>query len=333
MINYDEQNFLKIGAHIYSKKAQIEKIADEVCEKGFSNILFSSVGGSQAMMDPFRCWINEMSDLPVYSYLSSELIYTGMNQLMDTTLVFMASKSGDTKETVAAAQYIKANTNATIVSVIGKGNSILEELSDYSIVYEDGRPQELILYIVIGKILFNKGYFLDYPTFAKELEYLPEVLCSVRKQVDEKAIAYCQKYHNAPYHIWVASNELWPVCYAFSMCVLEESQWIRTKSVSSAEFFHGTLELIEQNVPVTLLVTEGKTREIDLRVKGFIEKYTKEANVFDCHDFVYPHISDSFRPYLTWVVMNAILQRISKNMEAITKHSLDIRRYYRTVEY
>ena len=135
MINYDEQNFLKIGAHIYSKKAQIEKIADEVCEKGFSNILFSSVGGSQAMMDPFRCWINEMSDLPVYSYLSSELIYTGMNQLKDTTLVFMASKSGDTKETVAAAQYIKANTNATIVSVIGKGNSILEELSDYSIVY------------------------------------------------------------------------------------------------------------------------------------------------------------------------------------------------------
>ena len=31
--------------------------------------------------------------------------------------------------------------------------------------------------------------------------------------------------------------------------------------------------------------------------------------------------------------MNAALQRISKNMEDITGHSLDIRRYYRKLEY
>ena len=333
MIDFNEKEIMEKADKLYALRADLESIADKVCEKGFDNILFTSAGGSLAALEPFSYMMKSMSKIPVLTEIPAEMMLTDNAMITDKTVAILTSKSGDTKETVAAAQYIKANTNATIVSVIGKGNSILEELSDYSIVYEDGRPQELILYIVIGKILFNKGYFLDYPTFAKELEYLPEVLCSVRKQVDEKAIAYCQKYHNAPYHIWVASNELWPVCYAFSMCVLEESQWIRTKSVSSAEFFHGTLELIEQNVPVTLLVTEGKTREIDLRVKGFIEKYTKEANVFDCHDFVYPHISDSFRPYLTWVVMNAILQRISKNMEAITKHSLDIRRYYRTVEY
>lgn len=40
----------------------------------------------------------------------------------------MASKSGDTKETVAAAKYVKEK-GATIVSVLGVDNSPLGELS------------------------------------------------------------------------------------------------------------------------------------------------------------------------------------------------------------
>lgn len=332
MINFDEKKMLENGAYIYNQRERIENIADQVCKNGFENIFISSVGGSQAMMEPFEQIINEMSCIPVYSVLASTLVYTGHNQLCSHSLVFMASKSGDTKETVAAAKYVKEK-GCTIVSIIGKEDSILEELSDYSVIYKDGRPQELIMYLLVGRILYNRGCFEQYPKFADELRYLPEVLVSVRKQADEQAIAYCKNYYKEPYSIWIASGDLWPVCYAYAMCVLEESQWIRTKSVSSPEFFHGTLELIEKDVCVTLLITEGKTRELDLRVERFIREYSDKVNVFDCKDYVYPHISDEFRPLLSCVVMNAILQRISKNMEVITNHSLDIRRYYRTVKY
>ena len=117
------------------------------------------------------------------------------------------------------------------------------------------------------------------------------------------------------------------------MCVLEESLWIRTKSVTSQEFFHGTLELVDKDVCVTLLITEGKTRNADLKVKKFIEKYSDKVTVFDCKDFELQGISDEFRWLLSPVMMNAILQRISKNMEVITNHSLDYRRYYRKVDY
>lgn len=332
MINFDEKSMLENGTYIYNQREYIESIADKICEKGFKNIFISSVGGSQAMMDPFIDMINEMSHIPVYSILSSLLVVTGHNQLCHDSVVFMASKSGDTKETVAGAQYLK-NIGCTIVSIVGKEDSPLENLSHFTVVYKDGRPQELIMYLLVGRILYNRGCFNDYEQFADELKALPAVLVSVRKEADQKAIEYCQKYHNEPYQIWVASGNLWPVCYAYAMCVLEESQWIRTKSVSSPEFFHGTLELVEKDVCVTLLITEGKTRDIDLRVKRFIEQYTDKANVFDCHDFEYPGISKKFRPLLSPVVMNAILQRISKNMEVITDHSLDIRRYYRKVDY
>lgn len=332
MINFNEKDFLEMGMFIYNRKNIIEDIADSVCQKGFKNIFISSVGGSQAMMEPFADMINELSDIPVYCVLSSSLVYTSHNQLSSQSLVFMSSKSGDTKETVEGAKYLK-KLGCTIISIVGHQNSPLEEISDYCFVYEHGRPQELVMYILVGKILFNKGYFHQYSKFVTELINLPQVLIDIRKEVDQKAIEFCEKYHEEPYQIWIASGNLWPVCYAYAMCVLEESQWIKTKSVSSPEFFHGTLELIEKDTCVTLLVTEGKTRELDLRVQKFIEQYSDKVNVFDCHDFQYKGISDEFRGLLSPVVMNAILQRISKNMEVITQHSLDIRRYYRKVDY
>jgi fructoselysine-6-phosphate deglycase len=46
-----------------------------------------------------------------------------------------------------------------------------------------------------------------------------------------------------------------------------------------------------------------------------------------------PGIRPEFRRWLSPVVMAAVLQRVSKNLEDITGHSLDIRRYYRKESY
>lgn len=117
------------------------------------------------------------------------------------------------------------------------------------------------------------------------------------------------------------------------MCVLEESQWLRTKSVTSPEFFHGTIELVEPGVCVALAMTEAQTRPLDERVARFCKQYADDFTVFDTHDYELPGISDEFRWMLSPVVLNAILSRVSKNFEQIRDHSLDIRRYYRKVEY
>jgi len=177
------------------------------------------------------------------------------------------------------------------------------------------------------------GEFNDYPVFADQLRYLPRVLCDVRRQFDAEAVNYCERLVYAPYQIWTASGELWPVCYAFTMCVLEESLWIRTKAVQSSEFFHGTFELVDKDVPIIVLVGEGKTRNLDIRVKEFAERYSDQTTIIDTRDFMCGQIDRKFKLMLTPVIMNAALQRIAKNMEAITGHSLKERRYYRKVLY
>ena len=244
----------------------------------------------------------------------------------------MASKSGDTRETVEAARYVKEK-GATVISVLGVEGSPLGGLSDHTVIYKDGRPQEYVLYMLVGRILYNMGYFDDYVQFADELKNLPAALVSVGKESDGKAREYAMKYKDDPYQIWIGSGNLWGPTYSFAMCVLEESQWLRTKSVTSPEFFHGTIELVEKGVCVALNMTEGQTRGLDERVKNFVQAYTDDFTVFDTADYQLPGISTKFRWLLSPVVINAVLSRVSKNFEEIRNHSLDIRRYYRKLEY
>lgn len=332
MVNFDEKQIVTNSDVIYRQREKIEAIADSIVEKGFDLLLFTSSGGSQAMLDPFAFYIRHESKLPVDNVISADLLLGGCNRITEKTVAFLTSKSGDTAETVKAAKWLKEQ-GVRLVSVVGKPESVLESISDDTVVYGVGRPQELVFYFLIGRILYRNGNFAQYPEFAEELKGLGYALAQVRKQADEKCRKYAMDYCKEPYNIWVGSGDLWPAAYSYSMCVLEESQWIRTKSVSSPEFFHGTLELLEDDVCMTLLLTEGPTRQMDERVRDFAVQHTKKLTCFDCAEYELPGINRKFRRWLSPVVMAAVLQRISKNMEQITGHSLDIRRYYRKENY
>ncbi|MDO4198218.1 MAG: SIS domain-containing protein [Erysipelotrichaceae bacterium] len=332
MITFNRQEIIDNYQYIYKKRNEIEKIADDMVEKGFDYLFFTSSGGSMAMMDPFVFYLNQLSDIKTEGMLSADYLILDNRKISDKTIAFLTSKSGDTKETVDAAKKLKEK-GVRIFSAVGVEDSVLESLSDDCVVYKSGRPQELIFYILIFRIMNKMGYFEDYEDFIDNLEKLGEDLADVRIAADEKCIDYARKYCKEPYNIWIGSGDLWPTTYSYSMCVLEESQWIRTKSVRSPEFFHGTIELVEDDVCVTLVTGEGPTRAQDERVKNFVEKYSSKFTCFDTKDYDMPHIKEKYRQYLSPVVMNAVLQRISKNIEVITDHSLDIRRYYRKLEY
>lgn len=332
LVTFNEQEIITNGAILYDQRAKIEAIADSIWEQGFDLLLFSGSGGSQAMLDPFAFYIRHMSRLPVENVLSADLLLGGCNRITSKSVAFLTSKSGSTPETVDAARWLKKQ-GVRLFGLIGKSDSVLETVCDDTIVYGSGRPQELAFYLLIGRILYRSGDFPAYPQFADDLKNLAFALAQVRKQADAKCLQYAKDYCKEPYNIWIGSGDLWPTAYSYSMCVLEESQWIRTKSVSSPEFFHGTLELLQDDVCTTLLLTEGPTRPQDERVKRFAAKHTKKLTCFDTKDYDLPGIHDSFRPLLSPVVMAAVLQRISKNMEVITGHSLDIRRYYRKESY
>ncbi|WP_054951130.1 SIS domain-containing protein [Numidum massiliense] len=336
MLKFDENVYLENGRLTYETREEIEQVADEVSKEGFKNIFFISVGGSIAIMWPIQEMLKQLTDIPVFAEQAGEVVLTGHKQLTKDSIVIMASKSGDTKETVKAAEWCQER-GYRVVSLIGKPNTPLEKASNWVIPNKalNGVEFEYMqLFMLVFKMLHNRGEFPAYERFADQLEKLPQNLLAAKKKFEPMADEIAKKYHNEPYNIWIGSGEMWGEVYLFSMCILEEMQWVRTKAVSSSEFFHGTLELVEEGVPVFLVKGEGKRRTVDERVEKFCSQHTNKLVVIDTKDYALEGIDDEFRWILAPTISSPLLvDRLARYYEKYTGHDLDIRRYYRQFDY
>ena len=135
------------------------------------------------------------------------------------------------------------------------------------------------------------------------------------------------------YHMVIGSGMLWGEAYDYAMCILEEMQWLKTKSVDAAEFFHGTLELVEEDTSLILFCGEDETRPLMDRVINFSQKVTEVINIFDTREAELPFTDPEFRRIVSPMIMYVITERLSCYLEKERNHSLKLRRYYRQMEY
>lgn len=336
MLKFNEKEYRTSMKLICEARLEAERAADELTNRGYKNVFFTAVGGSLAPMMAIGEMAKQLTTLPVFVEQAAELLVRGNKNLDKDSIVVTMSKSGDTKETVAIAKWCKEQ-GITVVCLTKNPESPLASNSDYVIPmrHENGVEYEyMLLYWFFFRLLKNRGEFEEYDDFANQLEKLPENLIKAKQKFDPIAAEIGKKYHKEPYMMWIGGGEMWGETYLFSMCLLEEMQWLKTKSVTSSEFFHGTLELVEEDVCVFLLKGEGKCREIDDRVERFVEKYTNKFTVIDTKDYELEGIDDKFRWILAPTISSTLLvDRLAFHFEDNTGHDLDIRRYYRQFEY
>lgn len=336
MLGFNQDEYLTSAREIIAARQQAEAVAEHIHQAGFSNLFFASVGGSLAPMMAISEFAKEMTSLPVYVEQAAELISTGNKKLNKDSVVITLSKSGDTKESVAIAEWCKAQ-GIRVVAITKKADSPLANAALWHIPmnHKNGVEYEyMLLYWLFFRLIALNGEFDAYSRFAQQLELLPENLIQIKRKFDPHADAIARQYHTSDYMMWIGGAEMWGEVYLFSMCILEEMQWKRTKSVSSAEFFHGTLELLEKEVPLFLVKGEGKCRELDDRVERFAQKITDHLVVIDPREYPLDGIDDAFRWLLApCVVSTMLVDRLAAHFEHYTGHDLNIRRYYRQFDY
>ena len=337
MLNFSREKYLKVTGGAIGLREEIEKVVDQVYEKGFKNLFLIGSGGAVATFYPFEYIVNSTSTIPAYAEIAAEFVLQNHKQLSEESLVILSSLSGTTEETVAAAKYCKER-GATTIGITGEYNKPLADIVDFPLVNFAENDfasdsNQLVLFHLIFRLMHKNGDFPEYERFAAQLEILPEKLIEAKERFEPKAEAFAFVYKDEPYHMVVGAGTTWGRAYSYAMCVLEEMQWIKTKSIHAAEFFHGTLELVEEDTSMILLKGEDETRPLMNRVERFAEQYTKKLTVLDTKDYALEGISLEFRKYLSPIVTSTLLQRLSVHLEDKRNHSLEIRRYYRTVAY
>lgn len=340
MYGIDVKHYEDVVNSAIALRPQIEKAVDEICEQGYSNIFFIGCGGTYAHSLPMMYWLETTTNkIEAHTVIANEFMAMGHKAFNKDTVCIFSTRSGNTKEIVAAAKFCKEAGCRTMVYVSNDNTPICEyaDYKFYSPAEDPNLCEAIYAYQIclLGRFMKNAGDFDAYDEFMDEYAKLTPYLVAGKEKMDPicKELAKKFKYKRDQYHMVIGSGMLWGEAYDYAMCILEEMQWIRTKSIHACEYFHGTLELVERDTSLILFYGEDETRPLMDRVVNFSKKVTDEITIFDTKDIELPFSKPEYRKIASPVVIYAMTERLSAHLEEERNHPLTTRRYYRQMEY
>ena len=247
------------------------------------------------------------------------------------------SVSGTTKESVALIARCK-QLGAKVLSLVGHADTpVAREATVACVNYaaDDTSCENLYIQslLIALSVMHHRGEDLSYAQTLAQLRLMPDLLLGVKDQFAEMAASYAARIEREPYHLITAAGNCWPEAWYFGMCILEEMQWIKTRPVHAADFFHGPLELVEKDVSLILLKGEDAARPLVERVERFAAGVTSKVAVLDAAAFDLPGLSPTVRALISPILLATVLERVSAHLEVRRDHPLTTRRYYRRMAY
>lgn len=331
MLNFDEAKVRQDHQNGVDMIPEVEKVVDQICDEGYDNIFLFGIGGTLLYAGQIMHTAKQLGcSLPLYLENATDFLYEGNKKFTKNSVVVIASLSGNTIEVEAAID--KAHeVGARVIGYVEVPESPLAKKVDHLVTTVGG--EYYWWYTVVLRFMKNAGEFDAYDKLTSQMKNLPDAVVQIYKDADEEMKNYAEKYCDEPITYLVGSGNLedWAVCYG--MCIMEEMQWMRTRPISAANFFHGTLEVIERDIPVILIKGEDKTRPEMDRVEKFVNTVSAKVTVFDTKKFALPGIDEEFRGVLSPIVMRSVFMRLNVHLEHCRRHPIDIRRYYKALKY
>ena len=337
MLNFDEDRFVRIQSGAISIAGEVRSLVRKLLSEGVERLYFMGTGGVQLLTLPAIELAQRRSVFPVGTYYPAQVVLDPPAGLDRKALVVIPSLSGTTKESVELLSFLKRRGVRTL-TLTGHADTPLAREADFAFVNfaEDDTSSESFylqtLLIVLG-LLAERGEYGDFDATVSELKRLPRLLVGAKAAFDDSAARLAASIKDESYHIFTGAGSVWPEAHYYGMCILEEMQWIRTRPVHAADFFHGTLELVEPGVSIFLFKGEDAARPLCDRVEKFANRYTDRVRVLDAAAVDLPGISAEVRSLISPILLATLLERLSAHLEVLRNHPLTTRRYYKRVEY
>jgi fructoselysine-6-phosphate deglycase len=337
MKNFDQDRFLRTQSGAVSIADMARPLMRSLLDGGIERVYFMGTGGVQLLTFPAIDLIQRHSTFPVAACYPAQVVVDPPAGLDEKALVIIPSLSGTTREGVELLAFLKARGVKTL-SLTGHADTPLARDASHTFTNpaDDTTSSEsfyLQTLILAMALLAETGALSDYDKIIAELKTLPALLVAAKEAFDPQAAKLAEAIQHEPWHIFTGAGNAWPEAHYYGMCILEEMQWIRTRPVHGADFFHGTLELVEPGVSVFLFKGEDAARPLGDRVERFVRRYTDKLWVLDTAEVALPGVSPRVRAMISPVLLATMLERMSAHLEVLRDHPLTTRRYYKRVEY
>ena len=273
--------------------SQIQAAVAAVKErKTIRRFYFVACGGSQASMMPIQYMFDRETSIPSAIYTSNEFVKATPKVLDDTCVVLTISHSGNTPETVRAAELAKEK-GAVSISLTNLVDSPLWKACEYPIHYEHGPeadPNDLskvILYTLAFDMLNVVEPSEKWVKGAESLNNLAEVTERIKAKYADFGSQWGKDYKRETVIYTMGSGANYGEMYSLAICLFMEMQWIHSNCIHSGEYFHGPFEVTDFDVPFVLVKGIGATRELDERAYNFCSKFSQKLAVIDEAEFDY----------------------------------------------
>ena len=316
---------------IFEEKDIIEKIIKkyntiEKLEKklGFltkyDNITIIGCGSAYHVGLITKYLLEEYANIPVNIEIASEFRYKN-NFLNKKSLAIFISQSGETADTLASLREVKKDKIDTLGIVNVQESSIAREAD--KVMYTEAGPEiavattkafiaQLVIMILITIYMGNKKGKI-------KIEDLNEILTNfdnLKKQIENilnnsyKEIA--KKIYQAQNIFFLGRNIDYGIAMEGSL-KLKEISYIHSEAYPAGELKHGTISLIEKNMPVISIVTKEHIFDKTIsniketKARGSFNIVISNKTVNDCDiNILVPNINPILQPILVTIILQLI---------------------------
>lgn len=214
--------------------------------------------------------IEDLARINVEVEYASEFRYR--NPIIDENDVVIAiSQSGETADTLAALELAKSK-GATILGICNVVGSSISRVTDAGCYTHAGpeigvastkafTAQVTVLTLMALSLAHKKGTISEsaFHSLLTEIESVPDKVKEVLKtnSIIEKIAT---EYAEAPNALYLGRGSSFPVALEGAL-KLKEISYIHAEGYPAAEMKHGPIALIDENMPVFVIATQGNSYE------------------------------------------------------------------------
>ncbi|ADL06681.1 SIS domain-containing protein [Lacrimispora saccharolytica] len=313
---------------------KVEEIIREILEakREIYNISFVGCGGSLVGFYPAYYYVTkEAKKIAAYYISSNEFVHDMPKSVGVNSIVVVATRRGNTPETVEAARLAK-EAGASVIGLAFVEESELNTAVDYLIKFYDVDPDpfetgkgELGLRIAV-ELLHQSEQCTNYDQMIGGFTAVNGLIAEAKKRAVPQAIKFSLDCKNDTVIYTMGSGTAWGSAHQESICIFMEMQWINSSVIHTGEFFHGPFEITDPDTAFLLFKSTGKTRELDDRVIKFLDQYNNHTIILDAKEYGVDQLGE-VSEYFDALFYNAIIGVYNDLLADIRNHPLDKRKY------
>jgi fructoselysine 6-phosphate deglycase len=305
---------------------------------GLKMVYFVGCGGSRAAIYPGKYLLaSQAKTFGVGLYTSNEFVHAPPAAL-DGRCVCVVCSLKATPETVEALELANSK-GALTIAMTGNPDTLMAKGGAYPLIYSNGDEQvyseaNQAMSLRIGfEILAQFEGYGDYAKAMEAFGKIDGIVERAKESIKPLGVDFARKYADEPLFYVMASGPNYGSAYSMASCHLMEMQWKHAVVVHTGEYFHGPFETTDKDLPIILLMSEGRTRPLDERCLSFLKKYAAKVTVIDPRDMGLNAVDGAVVEFFNPIIMIPIERYIVSLLAEHRKHPMTQRRYMWKVAY